>query len=114
MFRKQQKEQSDGIPKEIQKLAPLLGMLPKPVIEKQFKKVWAKKTKCLDEPEKNIKEIQKLQTQQTKKLKYHDKPVYYWLEEIMTGTITNQTKKFIEWYKTEYYKISLKDLGIFQ
>lgn len=113
MFRKEQKKLG-GLPKELQKVAPLLGLVPLPVIEKQFKKVWKKKTKCLDDPEKNKKKIQKLQTEQTKKIKYKEKTVHDWLEEIKTGQTNKETKTFIQWYKTEYYKISLKDLGIFK
>ena len=112
MFRKKQKEQA-GLPKEMQKLAPLLGMIPKSLMEKQFKKVWKKKTKCLDAPM-NIKQIKQLQTQQTKKLFYKEITVHTWLENIKNGVTNNQSKNFIKWYKTEYYKISLKDLGIFK
>ena len=101
--------------KQINQIALLLGLLPKSLMEKQFKKVWAKKTKCLDEPKKNIKEIEALQTEQTKKIMYEQKPVYNWLEELKYNTLqTNKHKKFIEYYKTEYYKISLQDLGIFK
>lgn len=112
MFRKQQKEQA-GLPKEMQKLAPLLGMIPKSQMESQFKRVWKKKTKVLDDPEKNIKKIKKLQTAQTKKLFYKEITVYTWLDRIIQGEKTKETINFIKWYKEEYYKISLKDLGIF-
>ena len=112
MFRKDQKEQN-GLPKEMQKLAPLLGMIPKSQIESQFKRVWKKKTKVFDDPKKNIKPIKKLQTAQTKKLFYKEITVYTWLQKIIQGQETKETIKFINWYKTEYYKISLKDLGIF-
>ena len=113
MNKKQQKEQA-GLPKEIQKLAPLIGLLPKATIEKQFKKVWKKKTKILDNPEKNIKKIKKLQTEQTKKLFYKEITVYTGLGKIIDGLKTTEINEFIKWYKTEYYKISLKDLGIFK
>jgi len=112
MFRKDQKEQN-GLPKEMQKLAPLLGMIPKSQIESQFKRVWKKKTKVFDDPKKNIKPIKKLQTAQTKKFKHKNKFVFDWLEEIINGQMTQEHKIFIKWYKTEYYKLSLKDLGIF-
>ena len=110
MNRKQQKELA-SVPKEVQQLAPLLGMLPKAVMEKQFKKVWKKKTKCLDDPEKHAKKIKQLQTPQTKKIEYRSVPVYNWLEDMLNG---KTDKKFVKWYKEEYYKISLKDLGIFK
>jgi len=113
MFRKQQKEQN-GLPKEMQKLAPLLGLLPKETMEKQFKKVWKKKTNCLDGEKKDIKKIKTLQTPQTKKLFYKEMTVYSWLDKIMQEQPTKETKAFIKWYKNEYYKISLKDLGIFK
>lgn len=111
MFRSKQKEQA-GLPKEMQKLVPLLSMIPKAQMEKQFKRVWKKKTKCLDNP-RNLKQIKKLQTAQTKKLFYKEITVYTWLEKIIQGEKTKETINFIKWYKTEYYKISLKDLGIF-
>ena len=111
MFRLKQKETNESLPKDMKQMIPLLRMLPPKVMEKQFLIIWKKKTKCLDNPEKNKKKISKLQSKQTKKIKYENKPVYDWLQEIIDGK-TN--KKFIKWYKTEYYKISLKDLGIFK
>jgi len=110
MNRKQQKEENE-IPKEILKLKPLLGLLPKETIELQFKKIWKKKTKCLNHPEKNPKKIKQLQSAQTKKITYQGIPVYNWLEDVLNG---KTDKKFIKWYKEEYYKISLKSLGIFK
>jgi len=56
MFRKDQKEQN-GLPKEMQKLAPLLGMIPKSQIESQFKRVWKKKTKVFDDPKKTLNQL---------------------------------------------------------
>jgi len=112
MFRKEQKEQGE-IPNELKAMIPFLNLLPKDDMEKQFKKIWAKKTKCFEDPKKNIKEIKKLQTKQTQKIFYKDITVYSWLGKIMAGDETKETKQFIKWYKTEYYKISLKDLGIF-
>ena len=111
--RKEQKEQA-GLPKEMQKLAPLLGLLPKATMEKQFKKAWKKKTKVLDNSEKNKKKIQKLQTQQANKLFYKEITVYTWLGKIIADEQSKEINDFIKWYKTEYYKISLKDLGIFK
>jgi len=113
MFRKEQKE-INGLPPEMQKIAPFLGLLPKSTVENQFKKIWKKKTKCLDDPEKHAKKIKQLQTPQTKKIEYKEKPVYEWLGLVKSGLKTKETKTFITWYKTEYYKISLKDLGIFK
>lgn len=110
MFRKEQKETA-GLPPEMKKLVPLLGLLPKPIIEAQFKKIWKKKTRCLDNPTKNLKKIKALQSTQTKKIFYKDRTVYSCLQDIIEGK-TNE--EFIKWYKEEYYKISLKDLGIFK
>jgi len=113
MFRKEQKEQV-SLPPEMRKLVPLLGLVPKTVMERQFKQIWKKKTKCLDNPEKNLKKIKALQSAQTKKIKYKGVTVHDCLEEVMTGKQTKAILVFIKWYKTEYYKISLKDLGIFK
>lgn len=104
---------TDGLSPELQKITPLLELLPKKVVIKMFHKKWGSMTKCLDNPEKNKDKIQELQTAQTKKIEYKGKKVYEWLEEIIYGQTNNQSKTFIKWYKTEYYKISLKDLGIF-
>jgi len=112
MFRKEQKEQGE-IPKELKAMIPFLNLLPKEDIKKQFKKIWNKKTKCFADPIKNKKEIKKLQTKQTQKIFYKDITVYSWLRIIMAGETNKETKQFIKWYKEEYYKISLKDLGIF-
>ena len=113
MNRKQQKETNE-LPKELKNLKPLLGFLSQSTIQKQFTKVWKKKTKCLDSPEKNTKKIKKLQTQQAYKLFYKEITVYTWLGKIIAGEQSKEINDFIKWYKTEYYKISLKDLGIFK
>jgi len=112
MFRKEQKEQSD-MPKELKAMIPFLSFLPKEQIENQFKKIWNKQTKCLDDP-KDLKKVKKLQSKQTKKILYKEKPVFDYLEQILSNNETSETKEFVKWYKTEYYKISLKDLGIFK
>jgi hypothetical protein len=110
MNRIQQKEQND-IPKELRAMVPFLKLLPEKEMEKQFLKIWKKKTKCLDNPKENIKEIKKLQTNQTKKIFYKELTVYTWLDKVMQG---QESKQFVKWFKTQYYKISLKSLGIFK
>lgn len=113
MNRKEQQTISE-MPKELKKLIPFLKLVPNSTVKNEFKKIWNKKTKCLDDPTKNQEQIKKLQTNQTKKIKYKEKTVYDWLAQTALGSTSNQTKNFIKWYKTEYYKISLKDLGIFK
>jgi hypothetical protein len=110
MFRQEQKAQ-EGLPKEMKKLVPFLKLLTQSTMENQFKKIWEKKTRVLDNPTKNSKKIKQLQTPQTKKIFYKDRTVYSCLQDIIEGK-TN--KEFIKWYKTKYYIISLKDLGIFK
>ena len=113
MFRKQQKEQGE-MPKELKAMIPFLDMLPKEMVEKQFKKIYASKTKCLNKPIIKAKEIMKLRSAQTKKIMYKEKPVYEWLTEMIGVEPTKETKEFVKWFQNEYYKISLKDLGIFK
>lgn len=96
----------------LKELSKLLALLPEKQVEKQFKKQWEKQTKCLDNPQKNTKQIEKLQNQNTKEIKYENKPVYNWLEELKTKGNTNENKKFTKWYKNEYHLISLKKQGL--
>lgn len=98
--------------KQLNQLKDLYKALPsQKLAEKMLKKIWKKKTKCLDNPQQNKKQIKKLITEQTKKIKYKNKTTHDWLNEIInTEQTTKEQQQFIKWYKTEYPIISLNTL----
>lgn len=107
---KQKKEPTTA---NLKQLTDIMKILPQSLVKNQLKVQWAKRTKCLDKPQENIKEIKNLQNPITKIITYEQLPVYEWLQKIMNHQIlTSEDKDFIQWYKKEYPTISLRKQGI--
>lgn len=107
---KQRKEPTTA---NLKQLTNIMKMLPQSMVDIQLKAEWAKKTKCLDKPQENIKEIKNLQNPITKTIYYQKLPVYEWLQKIIKhDPLTQEDKDFIQWYKKEYAVISLRKQGI--
>jgi len=97
--------------KELKTLMGIMDSLPKTLVNLQLNKIWKNKTQILEHPEKHLKEITKLQNQQTKIITYKHKSVHDWLEETKTTyPLTDKQHDFIEWYRTKYPMISLTNL----
>ena len=107
------KQENKQTTANLKNLKNIMAALPQSLVDRQLKIEWAKKTKCLNNPQQNINEIKKLQTPISKTINYEQQSVYECLQKIIKHTkLTNEDKDFIQWYKKEYPTISLKKQGI--
>lgn len=99
----------------IKKKSPIekiMRFLPEDLIQKQVIKEWNAKTKLLNKLPETKNKIKSLKTQMTKTIKYKEKPVNYYLEQLETQTTQpNQEQlQFIKWFQKEYPKISFEQI----
>lgn len=97
--------------KNLDTLLNIMKALPQTGVQTALKKEWKKRTKFLNTLPKNKNNIKTLQNPQTKIITFKKKKVYDWLEDLKnSSTLDKDQKEFINWYQTEYYKISLEQL----
>ena len=84
-------------------IGKLAGMIPEELIIKEVKKQWFKNTKFLDKFPFDQKQLKKVMTQGTKKIKYRNQTTFNWLKELeQTPKLNKEQKAFIIWFQVEY------------